>query len=90
MSKPLTDRQLYERYDTMLDEINGRVEIAGLEYATSYALKNVDETAYDTGYADWLDAEVSAGQLFEQAGEYYDDDPADDVSDADLGLEDES
>lgn len=46
-----------EQYDAMLDEYYGTVSIAGGEYRTSYALKELDPTAYDRGFADWCDYE---------------------------------
>lgn len=44
------------QYDTMLDEVYGDVEIAGLSYSTSRALEQLDPIAYRTGYNDWLDS----------------------------------
>ena len=46
-----------ERYDEMLDEVFEDVDIAGLKYATSRALKELDPIAYRCGFLDWLDAE---------------------------------
>ncbi len=40
-------------YDDELDEIYGEVEICGYTYSSSYALKEVDPTAYRCGLADW-------------------------------------
>lgn len=79
MSKPLRESELQAQYDEMLDEIYPEVQIAGLNYSTSHALREVDPTAYRCGFADWLDSELRDGGLFEQAGEYYTDDPADDA-----------
>lgn len=71
MSKPLTDHELDQLYRDFLDECYGNVTIAGLEYATSRALLECDPTAYRCGFADWLDAELADGRLFESAGQYY-------------------
>jgi len=37
-----TEYDLRVMYDDMLDEVYGTVDIGGLTYDTSYALKNVD------------------------------------------------
>lgn len=54
----VSDYELHERYDDMLDDVYGEVSIAGYEYSTSNALKNVDPIAYRVGFADWLDSEI--------------------------------
>jgi hypothetical protein len=71
MSKALTDRELYSRYDDFLDECYGLVKLAGYKYYTSNALKQVDSVAYDTGFNDWLDAECQDERLFEHNEEYF-------------------
>ena len=43
-------------YDDMLSEVYGLVSIAGLEYDTAYALKELDPIAYRCGYADYVSA----------------------------------
>ncbi len=53
----ISERELGDRYDDMLDEVHGTVTIAGLEYDTSIVLKNVDPIAYRCGFNDWTDAE---------------------------------
>jgi hypothetical protein len=53
----MSEREALEAYDNMLDECYGVVEIAGYEYATSRAMKQVDEIAYNCGFSDWVDAE---------------------------------
>jgi hypothetical protein len=40
-------------FDEYLDEVYGDVSIANVLYSTSYALKEVDPTAYDVLEADW-------------------------------------
>lgn len=45
-----------ELYDEMLDDIYGTVQIAGFEYTTSRALKELDPIAYRCGLADWRDS----------------------------------
>lgn len=54
----LSDNDLDERYSDMLDEVYGDVSIAGMEYPTSTALKELDPIAYRVGFADWLDSEI--------------------------------
>ncbi|MCK9600306.1 MAG: hypothetical protein M0R66_02475 [Candidatus Omnitrophica bacterium] len=44
------------QYDEMLDECYPVVTIAGMEYATSYALKNLDPIAYRCGMLDYADS----------------------------------
>ena len=44
-----------EMYDEMLDDCYGTVTIAGIDYTTPYALKEIDPTAYRCGKIDWLD-----------------------------------
>lgn len=71
----LMDYKLEEMYDDFLDEVYPECPIAGLNYSTSKALKEVDPTAYRCGFSDWLDAQCSDGALFEHDGDYYDEDP---------------
>jgi AraC-like DNA-binding protein len=51
------ERELKQRYDEFLNEIYGDINICGIEYPASQALKSVDEIAYDCGFNDWLSAE---------------------------------
>lgn len=50
----LTDSELYERYDDMLDEVYGEP----MGYPASHILREVDPIAYRVGFSDWLDAET--------------------------------
>ena len=61
----LTDYDLHERYNDMLDECNEPARVAGMEYQTSRALALLDPIAYRCGFNDWLDAEVQDGQVIE-------------------------
>lgn len=45
-----------EVYDEMLDERYGQVEIGGLFYSMSLALKKVDPIAYRRGRSDYYDS----------------------------------
>lgn len=52
-------------FDHFLDEVFGDCKIAGYEYSTSYALKEVDETAYRCEFNDWQ------SQRFDELKEEY-------------------
>ena len=49
----LTDYELEQHFNEMLDESYGMVKIAGYEYETSYALKECDPIAYRVGLSDY-------------------------------------
>lgn len=66
-----TEYELEQMYEQMLDECYGVVKIAGLEYSTSLALKEIDPTTFRCGFNDWLDSELGE-TIFEINGEYYD------------------
>lgn len=68
---PLSERDLDERFQDFLRESCGEtVRIAGYEYDTAHALKQVDPITYHCNYVDWLDSEL--GQtLVEHDGEYF-------------------
>ena len=40
-------------YADMLDDVYGEVEICGLAYSASHALKMVDPVAFHVGFSDW-------------------------------------
>lgn len=69
----LDDYDLHQRYDDGLDEVYGDAHIAGLDIATSRALKEVDPIAYRVGFSDWLDGEIgetiSEGPIPKEEGE---------------------
>jgi len=68
MREEITDTELYERYDDMLDEC---YEDHPLGYSSSDILKNCDSTAYRCGFSDWLDSEL--GETIEEVDDkYYD------------------
>ena len=54
----VSDAELHDRYDDLLDETAGEVRIGGLTYSASVVLKAVDPIAYRVGYSDWLDSEL--------------------------------
>jgi hypothetical protein len=49
----LTSWELEQAYNEMLDEVYGTVNIAGYEYDTSKALKEIDPIAYRVGMNDY-------------------------------------
>ena len=61
----LSDYDLHERYDEMLDECYEPVTVTGMEYQTSRALRELDPIAYRCGFNDWLDAEMQEGNVIE-------------------------
>ena len=42
-----------DEYDEMLDDVYGDVEICGMNYSSSQALKELDPTAYNCGKGDY-------------------------------------
>ena len=51
----LTEHELEEQYNEVLDGAFGTVTIAGMEYDTSRAVRELDFTAYSVGFNDWVD-----------------------------------
>lgn len=50
-----SERELEKDYDEYLREVYGEtVTVCGLRYNTAYALKELDPTAYDVGFGDWV------------------------------------
>ena len=62
-----TDYQLDQMYRDFLDDVYETVEICGHYYLPSRSLAEVDPVAYRVGFSDWLDSQISDGQLFEHA-----------------------
>lgn len=63
-----------DQYEEMLDEIYGDVDIAGYTYGTSYALKELDLTAYRCGLLDYVDSlGLEEGYECPLCGEVYED-----------------
>lgn len=69
--KPLTDEQLETLYTTFLDEQNPTCNVAGYEYKTSFALRNIDPNMYWKNYQEYLKQKIIDGFLEELNGEYY-------------------
>jgi hypothetical protein len=70
--KALEDGEEYDAYDEWLDEVSGDVKIGSLTYSASAVLKAVDEIAYNCGYSDYVDGELTRGkdELEELEAEY--------------------
>ena len=49
----MTQYEIMESYDEMLNDVYGTVIIAGYEYDTAQALKEVDPIAYSVGMNDY-------------------------------------
>lgn len=50
----VSEGEAEEQYNEMLNDVYGVVNIAGLEYETARALRDVDPVAYRCGYADYV------------------------------------
>jgi len=61
----ISEYELEQMYDEMLDEVYGVVEIAGMTYDTSRALKDCDPIAYRVGMSDYADSLASDGYRVE-------------------------
>jgi len=48
-----------DEYDELIDDITGLIKIGSLEYTASHVLKNIDEIAYNCGYNDYFDEQLS-------------------------------
>lgn len=70
MSK-LSEQDLHDKYDEMLDECGGTIKIGSLEYPASTTLEAVDPIAYRVGFNDWLDGELNE-TIWEKDDEYFD------------------
>lgn len=82
----IPEYEAYDRYDEFIDEMDGPVKVMGLEYDPSKVLKEVDPTAYETGFNDWLDSEeltIDEDEAEEEEEEEEEDyDEEDDVEEA--------
>lgn len=56
-SNSISESDALQRYDEMLDEIHEGVKCGELEWDMSRVLKEMDPTAYQCGFSDWLDSE---------------------------------
>ncbi len=56
----LYDYDVATAYDDFLDEM-GELKVAGLTYAASYALREIDPIAYRVGMSDYVDMMLTDG-----------------------------
>ena len=69
MKKKLSEREVEEQFNDMLDDIYGDIKICGYSYNSSRALKELDPIAYREGFNNWIDSEES---IFEDSnGDYW-------------------
>lgn len=52
----ITEYAAQSLFDDMLDDCHGVVEVAGYTYRASYALRNIDPTAYHCEFLDYIDS----------------------------------
>lgn len=64
----ISSYDLEKKFEEYLSDVYGDVDICGLTYDSAYALKNLDETAYDVRYSDWLSEEYIENDF---DSEYY-------------------
>jgi len=65
----LSDAELYERYDDMLDSTYPAYEIMGMTMTPSRILKEVDPTCYTGEFHNWTDWEEKEGNLTDEEPE---------------------
>jgi hypothetical protein len=72
IEKELNQVDVYNLFDEMLNDCYPEIEICGLKYSPSLALKRVDETAYCCSANDYIDSLISDGTLSDEiGGEHY-------------------
>lgn len=52
----MSEYELEQAFDEMLDDVYGEVQIGAYSYATSSALKNIDPIAYRIGLSEFEDS----------------------------------
>jgi len=52
-----SEQDMADRFEEMLDEVYGIVSVAGMEYGTARALKELDPIAYRCWMLDYIDGE---------------------------------
>lgn len=55
--KYIEENKAKTQYNEFLDECYPTVKVCGYDFSPSYALKELDPTAYRCGFIDWLDSE---------------------------------
>jgi len=51
-----SEQDMADQFEEMLDEVYGTVSVAGMEYDTARALKELDPIAYRCGMLDYVDS----------------------------------
>ncbi len=74
INKEITEEELMDRYENMLNEVYEPVSICGYSYEQGSALKELDPIAFRQGFLDYIDVEVKDGALIEKDDKYYDSD----------------
>jgi hypothetical protein len=69
--KKLTESDLRNSFDSLLDEIYPLISLAGMTYNPSSVLRAVDPIAYNCLLSEWIDAGISDGCLKEIDGDIY-------------------
>lgn len=57
MDKKISEKEARDIFDDMLNEVYGAIDVCGYKYDASFALKFLDETAYNCYLSDWLDSQ---------------------------------
>jgi hypothetical protein len=66
----ISDYDLKERYEDMLNDCYPPVSICGYEYDAGRALKEIDPIAFDVGFSDYISLELDEN-LEEVEGEFF-------------------
>lgn len=66
-----------KEFDNYLNSTYPDLEIAGHSFDAAFALRELDPTAYDVDFADWLDGE----SYVEINGNYYEQDACEEIKD---------
>lgn len=53
----MTEREAYEQFDEMLNEVSLPITIVGQSFEPARVLQEVDPIAYQCAFNDWADAE---------------------------------
>ena len=59
----MNEREQEESFDDFLDDCYGEIDVCGLKYYASRALRLIDKTAYRQGFLDYIDALCRDGDV---------------------------
>lgn len=71
----LTEFELQDMFNEMLDEIYEAVSICGYTYIASHALKEIDPIAYEEEYNNWIDFNLKDGLFYQWPDESIHNEP---------------